>query len=106
MGLTPLLNSAHVVRTSEVVLVLRFLEPAPLARYFAGLAAFRFGAELLSFDVARVRKEENRAIQTLTFSDSSCHWPLTSRTNDRVNGTILEENNGGRKEGKKKEETI
>ena len=73
MGLTPLLYAGDIDRSMEVVAVIRFIEPAPLAFRFGGLSAFRFRAESLPMPVPIVGGEEVPAAHTLTLSDSFCH---------------------------------
>jgi len=42
MGLSPELNPLYIVRSTEVILVLGFLEPSLLTPGLAGLSAFGF----------------------------------------------------------------
>ena len=73
MGLAPFLYAAHIVRPSEVVAVLRFIEPTLLACRFAGLAAFGLGTISLLPPVAMVGSEENSAARAFALSRSFCH---------------------------------
>ena len=69
MGIAPLLYAAHIDRPTEVVAVLWFTEPTPLACRFGGLAALRFGAVSLPSPVPAVRSEENTTVRALALSD-------------------------------------
>jgi|GEM_PF-6758895 hypothetical protein len=73
MGLAPFLYAAHIVRPSEVVAVLRNIEPTLLACSFGGLAAFELGAISLPSPVSMVGGEEISAARTLGLSRSFCH---------------------------------
>ena len=78
MGLAPLLYATHIIRPTEIVSVLRFLEPKLLTCCFAGLAAFGFGTISLVPPVAMVRSEENTTTPAFALSHSFYHCPLTS----------------------------
>src|ERR1700678_4398678 len=65
MGPAPVLDAAGVQLAAEVVLVLRLLQPTSLAGGFAGLAALRLAAELLSLAVAVIRNEQLVAMQAV-----------------------------------------
>lgn len=73
MGLAPLLYAADIDRSTEVVAVLRFFQPALLACRFGGLSAFRLGAKSLPWPVPIVGGEEDPAARALLLSDSFCH---------------------------------
>ena len=73
MGLAPLLDAMHMVRPTEIVSVLRFLEPKLLTCRFAGLAAFGFETISLAPPVAMVRSEENTATPAFALSHSFYH---------------------------------
>jgi len=55
--LAPLLDALNVYGPSEVVAILRFLQPFPLTGRFTGLAAGGLAAKFLVFGVAGIRKE-------------------------------------------------
>jgi hypothetical protein len=57
VSLAPLLDALNVYGPSEVVAILRFLQPFPLTGRFTGLAAGGLAAKFLVFGVAGIRKE-------------------------------------------------
>jgi hypothetical protein len=65
MGFTPVLHAFDILLVPEVLLVLRFREPALLAGAFAGPSALRFLAILLLVTVAEIGGEKVFAMQTL-----------------------------------------
>jgi len=65
MRLSPLLNPLDVLGSTEVVLVLGFLQPTPLTSGFTGFAALGFTAIFLTRSVARVRPKQLVTITTL-----------------------------------------
>ena len=58
LGLAPRSIASGVLLSAEVVLVLGFREPAPLAGPLAGLTATRFTAVALLIAVAVIRAEQ------------------------------------------------
>lgn len=73
MGLTPLLYARHIVRPTEIVSVLGFLEPTFLACRLAGLAAFGLGTMFLAPPIAMIRSEQVTTIAAFALSLSFYH---------------------------------
>jgi hypothetical protein len=72
----------YVYRTFEIVPVLRFSKPPPLAFILGRLAAFRFPTKFLTLYVAIVRKKIFPAVAAFTFSDSR-HSLITPQAKDK-----------------------
>ena len=79
MGLSPSPHPLHLMRASEVILVLRFVQPTLLTLPFAGLAAGGLGAELLSAAVAGHGSENFLTAKAFHRSREKIQHPLPAR---------------------------
>jgi hypothetical protein len=103
MGLSPGSHALDVSGASEVIAVGRFVEPALLARGFAGFAALEGGTVVLTFDTARVGNENGLTMLTLTPSGWMCHGPESPQVHHRQDDDGRkedEEENGVRRRAK------
>ena len=73
MGLSPLLNAPHVLRTAEVIPVAGFVQPPPLAGGLAGPATIRGRTIKLAIRIMPVRRKENIAATALASSGNGTH---------------------------------
>ena len=83
MGLTPRSDALDVGRACEVIAVVGFVTPSPLAGSFAGFAAFGCGTVALAPDAARVGSKESLTVLTLAVGVWTSHWPASPQANDR-----------------------
>ena len=68
MGFAPVFDTPAVIRSAEVILVLRTLQPAALTSCFTLLAARRLGAVALVTHITTTRRKEIAAAEALAFS--------------------------------------
>ena len=82
MGLAPEPHALQVLRSSEVILILRFSQPTLLTVAFAGFAAVSFGAKLLVMLIATVALKKLLAAKTFhqVGRTSNTHAPHTRST--------------------------
>jgi hypothetical protein len=88
-------------RTTEIITVVRFVMPPPLAGSLAGLAARGLGAVALAPGAAGVGSKEGLAVLTLTLGGWMSHWPASPQTND-LHIAVQKEEKEGRTSGPKK----
>jgi hypothetical protein len=106
MRLSPKLHPFDIVGATEVIVILRFLQPAALAVGFAGLLARGLGAIALAAHIAIVRHKEPSTMLTLALSDGTIHRPRSPRDYDRRVANQKEEDSGqnGREKKRKTRE--
>src|SRR5688572_18277739 len=103
MVLSPQLHPFDMVGAAEVMAVLGFLQPAPLALRFAGLLAGGLEAIALASRVAIIGNKESLTMQTLALSGWVSHGPRSPRDHDRRGPDETEEDREQKTKEKKEQ---
>jgi hypothetical protein len=92
MVVAPLPHPLDIGGAAEVMAVIGFVQPPPLAGRFAGLSAWRLGTVVLPPHVAGVRIKECLTVLALTLSHVTYHGPASPQAHDRHIAAWKEEN--------------
>ena len=103
MSLTPLPHAPGVVRPTEVIPVVRFVQPSALAGRFAGLPTSRLATVMLVMLVAVIEEEEIAATAALTSLGLRGH---RGQNDHDLEGKKSRSPEGEEEPGTKKEEEI